>query len=65
MSQILVKKRTLRRQQKKLLIAEAQQDIDTVEARIGHTDDAQELKGLNVLLDLLYLHIQELIDSEV
>lgn len=60
-----VKKRTLRRQQKKLLIREAQQDIDTIEKRLSNTKDPQSRKGLQVLLDILYIHAQQLINSEV
>ncbi|MGV9002364.1 MAG: hypothetical protein ACOH18_05430 [Candidatus Saccharimonadaceae bacterium] len=60
-----MKKRTLRRQQKNLLIREAQQDIDTVEQRLKFTTDKQARKGLEVLLEILSIHAQQLINSEV
>jgi hypothetical protein len=60
------KKRTLRRQQKNNLIKEAQQDIDNIEKRLeDKTLGIKTRKGLNVLLDILYVHCQELINSEV
>lgn len=60
-----VKKRTLRRQQKSLLIKEAQSDYDKVEERLKYTTDKQARKGLQNLLDLLSIHSQQLINSEV
>ena len=58
-------KRTLRRQQKNLLIKEAQSDIDKVEERLKFTVDKQARKGLENLYELLCLHAQQLINSEV
>lgn len=60
-----VSRRTLRRQQKKQLIAEAQQDIDTIEKLLEQTTGKQDRRGLSILLDILYVHAQELINSEV
>lgn len=67
MTQTVVKKRTLRRQQKNQLIKEAQQDIDTIENRIEKLPNnaRTERAALTILLDILYIHAQELINSEV
>lgn len=63
-----VSKRTLRRQQKKTLIAEAEADIAKVELYIETNKKRlsnQDLKGLENLRELLYVHCQGLINSEV
>lgn len=62
----VVSRRTLRRQQKKQLINEAQQDIDTIERALkSETLGPKDRRGLNILLDILCVHAQELINSEV
>lgn len=63
-----VSKRTLRRQLKKTLIAEAEADIAKVELYIEVNKralDPLQLKGLENLRELLYVHCQGLINSEV
>lgn len=58
-------RRQQRRQFKNILIKEAQQDIDTVEAKISCGVDKKTEDGLKILLDILYMHSRELINSEV
>lgn len=61
----IIRHRTLRRRQRKELIAEYRADMDRVQTHIGATTNKLKIKGLTNLYNILYRGYCELIDSEV